>query len=39
MVADDNINYLMLNSKEDLILLYILLHNLHVLKNYSTKIN
>ena len=37
MVADDNINYLckfiMLNSKED----WILLHNLHVLKSYSTK--
>jgi len=37
MVADENINYLrkfiMLNSKED----RILLHNLHVLKNYSTK--
>jgi len=37
MVADDNINYLrkfiMLNSKEDCILI----HNLHVLKNHSTK--
>jgi len=37
MVADDNINYLhkfiMLNSKE----YWILLHNLYVLKSYSTK--
>jgi len=39
MVADDNINYLRkfitFNSKED----WFLLHNLHVLKSYSTKIN
>jgi len=37
MVADDIINYLrkfiMLNNKED----WILIHNLHVLKSYSTK--
>jgi len=37
MVADNNINYLckfiMLNSKEN----WILIHNLHVLKNNSTK--
>ena len=37
MIADDNINYLRkfikLNSEED----WILLHNLHVLKSYSTK--
>jgi len=37
MVAYDNMNYLrkfiMLNSKED----WILTHNLHVLKSYSTK--
>jgi len=37
MVADNNINYLrkfiMLNSKED----WILIHNLHVLKSYSTR--
>jgi len=36
-LADDNINYLrnfiMLNSKED----WIFIHNLHVLKSYSTK--
>jgi len=37
MVVDDNINYLhkfiMLNIKED----WILIHNLHVLKSYSTE--
>jgi len=37
MVADDNVNYLrkfsIINSKEDLILI----HNLHVLKSYSTE--
>jgi len=37
MVADNNMNYLhkfiMLNSEED----WILIHNLHVLKSYSTK--
>jgi len=37
MVANENINYLhkfiMLNSKED----WISIHNLHVLKSYSTK--
>jgi len=37
MVSHDNINYLRrfitLNSKED----WILTHNLHVLKSYSTK--